>query len=501
MGVFVLKSKKEMLKKLSALFIAGMMVFSYSTCDVLAKGKPEVKGNQKHEIQGDDTDDKKGKTSKEEKEEKKSKRNNKRIEKKLYIVEKKLENVKSDFEKIAYEIDQYFQYDSSNDDSVEEEDEITEDGDVAVEEPADEETHELDPAEDENAVEEEIVEEPSDEATTGMEGESDSGAVAETTDTPEESIPQEEEIQVSMQSIDTIQYVDLQADALEDESSTDIEADTGDVVDEAIPTEETAQSQKEAVDETIQEGTGQADVGEGEGTAEEVISEEPTDAIEEDLEDGQNTEEIEGTVDEEDAEEIEGEEPDEEEMEQEIEDEDEEFEESQRGRSFVGKLNSINNRLNSVENQLRSLDDIGEDLQSRYDEINSTISEIRSGIAAEIQNLGDIQSPVVEKLKKAVDAVEYEPEEDVVEQDKFWTVQFSGDVDASTIENTNIFVVDSNDNIVKVEVEILPDGNGIVIRPVEGYVSGEKYTLAISGIASEDGHQLDNLVKMAFEVY
>lgn len=65
-----------------------------------------------------------------------------------------------------------------------------------------------------------------------------------------------------------------------------------------------------------------------------------------------------------------------------------------------------------------------------------------------------------------------------VNNDKVWTVNFSNNIDKTTVNKDNVYVVDDKGN--KVDVKLECRGKALIISPVENYKSGYKYQLHIS---------------------
>lgn len=85
-----------------------------------------------------------------------------------------------------------------------------------------------------------------------------------------------------------------------------------------------------------------------------------------------------------------------------------------------------------------------------------------------------------------------------------WTVRFSDDVDASTINNSSIFVVDKDGYLVEgVTATISPSNSKeiLISAPSAGYKSGENYTLYIrDSIKSLADKKLSSKVKTTFTI-
>lgn len=79
-----------------------------------------------------------------------------------------------------------------------------------------------------------------------------------------------------------------------------------------------------------------------------------------------------------------------------------------------------------------------------------------------------------------------------VEPFKVWTATFNKALDARSVNEQNVFVKDSEGNVVPVKVGLGKDGTSIIINPPEGgYTPGKQYTLVISDqVRSIYGHRL-----------
>ncbi|MCY6370068.1 glucosaminidase domain-containing protein [Clostridium ganghwense] len=90
-----------------------------------------------------------------------------------------------------------------------------------------------------------------------------------------------------------------------------------------------------------------------------------------------------------------------------------------------------------------------------------------------------------------------------VDSQKEWIIKFNQSIDPININNKNIFVIDSNDNIVNdVNVTLSNLGQAIkVIAPPSGYKPNEIYTLIITNnICSSKGQKVKDLKTKKFIV-
>ncbi|HZJ77036.1 MAG TPA: S8 family serine peptidase [Oscillospiraceae bacterium] len=104
------------------------------------------------------------------------------------------------------------------------------------------------------------------------------------------------------------------------------------------------------------------------------------------------------------------------------------------------------------------------------------------------------------KLIYDVDAdyIEF-PQKIDVPIDKSWKITFNLRVDPQTVSDKQIYVKDSNNNVVYNTVNISKDGKSILITPLKNYDYGQEYCLYIeSQIQSDTGIKLKKPVKMKF---
>ncbi|MCY6959784.1 glucosaminidase domain-containing protein [Clostridium brassicae] len=90
-----------------------------------------------------------------------------------------------------------------------------------------------------------------------------------------------------------------------------------------------------------------------------------------------------------------------------------------------------------------------------------------------------------------------------IDYKKEWVIKFNQPVDPETINNENIVVKDSNDNLVGgLEFVLLDNGQTVKIKaPLDGYKNNESYLLIISNnIASVKGKKMKDLKMMKFKI-
>lgn len=166
---------------------------------------------------------------------------------------------------------------------------------------------------------------------------------------------------------------------------------------------------------------------------------------------------------------------------------------------YKGKLNALKNRLNAVTNRLDSLSSKSgttEELQARYDQVKSLIAEIDKALAS----IDNVQNEIKEDISNDETVEELAPAEDVATT-KEWKIQFSNDLDISTLSNLDVVILDSNQNIVETTITYSEETKTVSISPVTPYQSGESYTLYIGNkISAENGTNLTNSVTKEFTV-
>jgi hypothetical protein len=85
-------------------------------------------------------------------------------------------------------------------------------------------------------------------------------------------------------------------------------------------------------------------------------------------------------------------------------------------------------------------------------------------------------------------------------EDKIWTIDFSIDVDSDSISDSNIYVLDSDDNIFPTD-KVIKDSDSIEVRPISSYNEGNIYRLFISDeLLSASGNNLKTAVYKKFEI-
>lgn len=87
-----------------------------------------------------------------------------------------------------------------------------------------------------------------------------------------------------------------------------------------------------------------------------------------------------------------------------------------------------------------------------------------------------------------------------VERDKDWKITFNLKIDADSIVEENIYILDKNNLKLNQERIMGKDGQSVIIsNPIGGYEMGEKYTLFVKDIKTEDGkNTLKQNVKFTF---
>lgn len=186
-----------------------------------------------------------------------------------------------------------------------------------------------------------------------------------------------------------------------------------------------------------------------------------------------------------------------EEIEEEVEKVDDDMQEHDE---YIGKFNALKNRLQAVVSQLDVLTQKGMDtvvLTERYNRVATLQTEIDVVIASIIQ----LEQHVKEQIANEQDIEEKQAPEAVVPLTKAWKVKFNQTIDEQTLSESDMVVLNAQQNLVEVEVSYSADTQSVIITPLQPYKAGETYTLYIGkGIESKIGAQLKNAVKMMFTV-
>ncbi|MBU3160080.1 N-acetylmuramoyl-L-alanine amidase [Clostridium frigoris] len=86
-----------------------------------------------------------------------------------------------------------------------------------------------------------------------------------------------------------------------------------------------------------------------------------------------------------------------------------------------------------------------------------------------------------------------------VEVSKPWTVSFNKALSASTVNTTNIKVVDEDNNYIDITVALANSNKTVVTQPLKSYEYGKTYTLIVTKqVKSSDGKVLPSEVRMDF---
>lgn len=172
-------------------------------------------------------------------------------------------------------------------------------------------------------------------------------------------------------------------------------------------------------------------------------------------------------------------------------------EDSQVTNSFYGKLNAIMNRLNTVKKQLGRLSSLDSEevatLNGRITDLVTKVEESRDKVASlQSENVSALKSKLDKKIMEA---------QSIDSQKKSWKIRFSKSVNLETITSKNVMIVDSNNNIVDVDISYNKDSNEVIIAAKDGFIKSETYTILISsGVKSIDGKNLSNTIEKKFTV-
>ena len=82
-----------------------------------------------------------------------------------------------------------------------------------------------------------------------------------------------------------------------------------------------------------------------------------------------------------------------------------------------------------------------------------------------------------------------------------WRIKFSAPLDPSSVNNTNLYVTDMNNNRLKTAIHYNSETLEIEIEPLEAYAKDSSYNLNVSkDVRSVGGQTLKSAVKLQFKV-
>ncbi|MCY6959891.1 Ig-like domain-containing protein [Clostridium brassicae] len=418
---------------------ALILTFSFST---IASAKPMPKIQQKN-----------SKT-----EEMLKQKKNDKMAMELQKINIKLDKIEKDIKYTSERINKYFSTEAQNQDEVDQEEtnQDTENQDVVNEEENNQEVESQDPVSQEETNQDVESQDPVNQEETNQDIESQDPINQEETN-------QDIESQDPINQEETNQDVESQ-DPVNQEIITEESENQATVDQEELNNEVENQTTEDVVTTTSEENPIL------ENTDTETVTEEDQDAINEEVSDvtEENTEE----------------------------------EENICGYSFIGKLNSLNNRIESIKKQLNSPSGKLDKTSEEYAKIVDRIVKLKKDISDNVEKLKNFQSPVLEKLKnKIAEQKEYTPKNKSVETNKTWTIRFNKNLKLESFNGKNIFVVDSDNTLVETKIAFDKETGAIKITPVENYIKGKKYTLFISkDVKSDNGSVLSQATRVPFEI-
>ncbi|BAH07788.1 Ig-like domain-containing protein [Clostridium kluyveri] len=97
--------------------------------------------------------------------------------------------------------------------------------------------------------------------------------------------------------------------------------------------------------------------------------------------------------------------------------------------------------------------------------------------------------------------IKYMDSKSNIAQNKSWTIKFNKELNASTVIEQNIQVLDSDEQMVPITLSLSSDNLSITLSPDSNYEKGKTYTLCIKkSVTSKDGCQLLKEVRMEFTI-
>ncbi len=87
------------------------------------------------------------------------------------------------------------------------------------------------------------------------------------------------------------------------------------------------------------------------------------------------------------------------------------------------------------------------------------------------------------------------------DRDKEWTIQFDDALNEDTVTSDNIYIKDSDDNVIKTKLSISSDEKAVTIKPVVAYNPNKRYYIYVSkNIKSDKNVKLEKEINISFRV-
>lgn len=102
----------------------------------------------------------------------------------------------------------------------------------------------------------------------------------------------------------------------------------------------------------------------------------------------------------------------------------------------------------------------------------------------------------------STDNIKHWEEKTGIEREKQWTIKFTNDIDASTVTDENIRVLDRSGSSVNISMNLENDKKTVVIKsPEHGYEPGKVYYLEINkNVRDIKGNNLKKYINMKFTI-
>lgn len=95
--------------------------------------------------------------------------------------------------------------------------------------------------------------------------------------------------------------------------------------------------------------------------------------------------------------------------------------------------------------------------------------------------------------------IDIKPKSNFIAVNKALTIKFNSSLKKSTINNSNVLVLDESNKSVSIKVTMGSDNKSIIVLPTNNYQYGKSYTLIIKkGVQSSKGKSLSKPVRMKF---
>ncbi|KGX90297.1 Ig-like domain-containing protein [Pontibacillus marinus] len=177
-------------------------------------------------------------------------------------------------------------------------------------------------------------------------------------------------------------------------------------------------------------------------------------------------------------------------------------------------MNNVDLNVNDLDyGNLRSQLDFSSDVTMRvpyYTELeitggpyfeNSTFDNQFITYKVEGSNIsGYMSSSNLHPMDSLQGEINWEESKNDVAIDKTWNIKMNTQIDPASVNERNVYMVREDGVGIRADVSVTDDGNHILVEPQYDYMPGQKYTLHIKDIISDQGKKMNTTTAMNFVV-